>query len=87
MSVRIRTTPDLQWEPPTLAFQTDFIDTPGRSYDVSPDGKRLLVVKRAQPDIRNRINLVANWTKMVAASINDTRKVELAWTSVFGAKP
>jgi hypothetical protein len=28
---------------------------------VSPDGVRLLVVKRAQPDIRDRIDLVVNW--------------------------
>ena len=62
MSVKIRTQPDLQWDPPQLAFQTDFIDTPGRSFDVSPDGKRLLVVKRVEPDVRNRINLVVNWT-------------------------
>jgi hypothetical protein len=64
MSVKIRTQPDLQWDPPQLAFQTDdFIDTMGRSYDVSPDGKRLLVVKRAEEDVRNRIALVSNWTE------------------------
>jgi len=63
MSAKIRTTPDLQWDPPRLAFQTDFVDTPGRSYDVSPDGTRLLVVKRAHPDVRDRINLLTNWTR------------------------
>ena len=61
-SVRIRTSPELQWDGPRLRFETDFIDTPGRSYDVSSDGTRLLVVKRAEPDIRNRIDLVLNWT-------------------------
>jgi hypothetical protein len=65
MSVKIRTQPDLQWDPPQLAFQTDFLDSPGRSYDVSPDGKRLLVVKRAEPDTRDRINLVVNWTSLL----------------------
>jgi hypothetical protein len=63
-SVRIRTAPELQWEAPRLRFQTDFIDTPGRSYDVSSDGRRLLVVKRAEPDVRNRIELVLDWTSM-----------------------
>ena len=62
MSVKIRTTPALQWERAREVFQTDFIDTVGRSYDVSPDGRRLLVVKRAEPDIRTRINLLVNWT-------------------------
>ena len=47
------------------AFETDFIDTPGRSYDISPDGKRLLVVKRAEEAARNRINLVVNWTSLL----------------------
>lgn len=61
-SVSIRTAPELQWGAPRLRFETDFIDTPGRSYDVSSDGKRLLVVKRAEPDISNRVELVLNWT-------------------------
>jgi serine/threonine protein kinase/Tol biopolymer transport system component len=63
MSVKIRTQTELQWDPPTVAFETDFIDTAGRSYDVSPDGQRLLVVKRAETDILNRINFIANWTE------------------------
>jgi Tol biopolymer transport system component len=65
MSSKIRTLPNLQWDPPQLAFETDFIDTPGRSYDISPDGKRLLVVKRAEEAARNRINLVMNWTSLL----------------------
>jgi hypothetical protein len=63
MSVRVRTQPDLQWDTPRLRFETDFVDTPGRSYDVSPDGTRLLVVKRATADVRNRIELVMNWQR------------------------
>ena len=61
MSVGVRTQPDLQWDTPRLRFETDFVDTPGRPYDVSPDGTRLLVVKRATADVRNRIDLVVNW--------------------------
>ncbi len=38
-----------KWDPPRLVFGTEFIDTPGISYDVSRDGQRLLVVKRARP--------------------------------------
>jgi Tol biopolymer transport system component/tRNA A-37 threonylcarbamoyl transferase component Bud32 len=65
MSVRIRTHPELQWDPPRLAFQTDFVDSLGRSYDISPDGKRLLVVKRAEPETRSRINVVINWPNLL----------------------
>ena len=61
MSVKVRTQPDLQWDAPRLRFETDFVDTPGRSYDVSADGTRLLVVKRATSDSRNRIDVVVNW--------------------------
>jgi len=61
ISVRVRTRPGLEWDAPRLRFETDFVDTPGRSYDVSPDGTRLFVVKRAAADVRNRIELVVNW--------------------------
>jgi hypothetical protein len=31
------------------------------SYAVSPDGQRLLVVKRIQPVAASKINLIVNW--------------------------
>jgi eukaryotic-like serine/threonine-protein kinase len=65
MSVRIRTNPELKWDTPSLAFETDFIDTPGRSYDVSANGNRLLIVKHDTRDIVNRVNLVANWVELL----------------------
>ena len=49
------------WEPPKVAFETDFVDTPGRSYAVSPDGQRLLVVKRTREPIRSKVVFVQNW--------------------------
>jgi Tol biopolymer transport system component len=66
LSVRMRTQPELQWDPPQPAFQIDFLDSMGRSYDVSPDGQRLLVPKRAAPDRSDRINLVMNWPALLA---------------------
>jgi hypothetical protein len=62
VGARVRTALELGFDPPRLVFQTDFIDTPGRSYDISADGQRLLVVKRAEPDIRDRIHVITNWT-------------------------
>ena len=62
-SVRVVFQPEFRWGAPELAFTTDdFIDTNGRSYDVTPDGQRLLVVKRARELPRNSINLIQNWT-------------------------
>ncbi len=60
-STHISLQPELSWEPPRLAFETDFLDSAGRSYDVSPDGRRLLVVKRTREPIRTKIHIVHNW--------------------------
>jgi Tol biopolymer transport system component len=68
MSVRIRTNPELKWDKPTLAFETDFVDTPGRSYDVSANGTRLLIVRRDTRDIVDRVNLVVNWVESLRPS-------------------
>jgi len=61
MSSAVTLEPELAWEPPRLVFETDFIDTPGRSYDVSPDGRRLLVVKRTEEPTRTKLHVVHNW--------------------------
>ena len=58
---RRRASPELTWEPPQLAFETDdFIETKGRSYDVTPGGQRLLVVKRTRPPGRDAIRVVTH---------------------------
>jgi serine/threonine-protein kinase len=61
MGTRVSVQPELSWEPTRLAFETDFVDTPGRSYDVTPDGRRLLVVKPAEPQTLDKIHLISNW--------------------------
>jgi serine/threonine-protein kinase len=54
--------PDLSWEPPKLAFEaTGYIDTKGRSYDVTSDGERLLFVKRAQEPERRKVHVIVNF--------------------------
>jgi eukaryotic-like serine/threonine-protein kinase len=64
-STKVSLTPELRLDSPRLVFDTDFIDTPGTSYDVSPDGKRLLIVKRSAPPVRQQIHIVVNWSKVV----------------------
>ncbi len=61
MASTVSLSPELSWEPPRVVFQTDFIDTPGLSYDVSPDGQRLLVVKRTREPERAKLHIVVNW--------------------------
>jgi hypothetical protein len=42
-------------------FETDFVDTLGRSYDVSSDGQRLYVVKQPDPPDGTRVPVIAGW--------------------------
>jgi hypothetical protein len=54
--------PDVSAAPARLVFEVkDFLDTPGRSHDVSSDGKTLYVVKRAEPATADRVHVIANW--------------------------
>ena len=59
-STAITTHPELRFDAPRQVFQTDFIDTPGISFDVSPDGRRLLVVKRSEPDVQTKLQVLTN---------------------------
>jgi serine/threonine-protein kinase len=61
MSVAITTEPTLNWSAPRQVFETDFIDTMGRSYDVSSDGQSLYVVKQPAPPDGTRVHVVTGW--------------------------
>jgi len=63
MSVRVDTKPTFSIGKPTKILDTVRVMTPGRSYDVSPDGKRFLVFKDApgaSQSIR-QLEVVLNW--------------------------
>jgi serine/threonine-protein kinase len=47
--------------PAELVFETDFIDTPGRSYDVSADGQQLFVVKSTRTQTTTKLHVIQNW--------------------------
>jgi hypothetical protein len=53
--------PQVEWEPPQPVFETDFLDTPGVSYAVSPDGQRLFVVRSTHEPTVSRLVFVQNW--------------------------
>ena len=61
MVVEIQTEPELSFGPPRVVFETDFIDTMGRSFDVTSDGQRLYVIKQPNPPDGSRINVITNW--------------------------
>jgi len=63
MSVRVETKPALSFGNPTRIFGNVRVMTPGRSYDISPDGNRFLILKdppSALQTIRH-LDVVLNW--------------------------
>ena len=61
MSVAITTEPTLSWSAPRQVSETDFVDTGGRSYDVSSNGQSLYVVKQPDPPDGTRVHVVTGW--------------------------
>jgi hypothetical protein len=49
------------WKPPRMILQTQFNDSPGPSFGLSPDGQRILVVKRKDERPRNTIRVIHSW--------------------------
>ena len=65
MSLPVATKPTFSIRSPTKLLDNVPVITPGRSYDVSPDGKRFLVLKDgpgASQSIR-QLEEVLNWTE------------------------
>ena len=59
---RVTRGPHIQFEPPRQVFiAEEFVDTPGKSFDVSSDGERLYYVRRMTPPHRTTIHVVQNW--------------------------
>jgi len=59
--------------PPVALFGGRYPDSPGwtrpRSYDVSPDGERFLLIKLPPEQARPRINVVLNWFDELRAKV------------------
>ena len=70
LSARISPGDELTWETPQSVFAVeDFLDTPGRSYDVSSDGQWLYVVQRVEPAVNDKIRVVGNWFEELKARV------------------
>jgi hypothetical protein len=44
-----------------MILQTQFNDSPGQSFGLSPDGRRILVVKRKEERPRDTIRVIHSW--------------------------
>jgi eukaryotic-like serine/threonine-protein kinase len=60
-STEVRLAPRFDWKPPHQILQTQFNDSPGPSWALSPDGQRILVVKRKEEPPRTRLRVVHGW--------------------------
>ncbi len=61
MAVEITTDPEFSAGTPELVFEGGFANVPGSSYDVSPDGRRFLVLAEAEPATYTSIRVLLNW--------------------------
>ncbi|MHC4539905.1 MAG: protein kinase domain-containing protein [Planctomycetota bacterium] len=62
MAVSISTEPEFKAGAPEVLFEGPYINVGGMSYDVAPDGKRLLVLKPQFDDSQIReLHVVTNW--------------------------
>ena len=57
-STEVRLTPTFEWKQPRQILQTQFNDSPGPSWALSPDGRRILVVKRTEERPRTRLHVI-----------------------------
>ena len=60
-SAAVRLSPTFEWKQPRLIIQTQFNDSPGPSWALSPDGQRILVAKRKQDLPRTKLHIVSGW--------------------------
>jgi hypothetical protein len=44
-----------------MILQTSFNDSPGPSFSLSPDGQRILILKRKEDRPRNTIHVIHGW--------------------------
>jgi Tol biopolymer transport system component len=65
-SVQVRPGPVFDWSPPRMILQTQFNDSPGPSFSLSPDGRRILIVRRKEERPRDTIHLVHGWLAALA---------------------
>jgi Tol biopolymer transport system component len=67
-SSRLHVGDDVEWEPPQLVLETDFVDSPGQSWALSADGQRILVLKSTATLSRTKLNVIGGWLTVAAAA-------------------
>jgi serine/threonine-protein kinase len=64
MVVKYTTVPNFSPERPKVLFEGDYLNVGGLSYDVSPDGRRFLLLKSSEEQaVHTQLNVVFNWSE------------------------
>ncbi len=74
MVVKYKTDPNFVHELPTLLFVGDYVNISGRSYDVSPDGRFLLLKGEEETSSPTRLNVVVNWFEELKENVKNGNK-------------
>jgi serine/threonine protein kinase/Tol biopolymer transport system component len=62
MSVAVQTQPEFRAEAPKVMFEGPFLNVPGVSYDVAPDGQHFIMIEENQKQApTTQLNVVLNW--------------------------
>ena len=75
MSVAVKTQPDFSAETPKAMFEGPYLNVPGVSYDVAPDGQRFMMLEESvkQPPT-TRLNVVLNWFEELTQRVPTGKK-------------
>jgi len=73
MVVDVQLEPDIVLGEPRVFYEGSFVNVSGRSYDISPDGTRALVIKGPE-DTANSIRLVTNWLDEVERIVSASER-------------
>jgi hypothetical protein len=71
MVVDVQLDPEISLSEPRVFYQGGFVNVSGVSYDISPDGKRALVIA-APEDTASSLHLVTNWLDKVERIVSDS---------------
>jgi hypothetical protein len=62
MSAAVQTQPEFRAEAPKVMFEGPYLNVPGVSYDVAPDGQRFILIEENQKQAATtQLNVVLSW--------------------------
>ena len=64
MVVDVQTSPEIVLSEPRVFYEGSFVNVGGRSYDISPDGARALVIEGPE-DTSGSVRLITNWMEEI----------------------